>query len=163
MKKLIILILLLNCIALSSCKKSIEYKYVGAYIEIIDVETPDISDRNPKIYYNELTKQLIDTKQIYEYQIVTSSINKNIYEKNETMIYDIGCLYTLSTSSNNEIDQVIIYPIIYDGSKYQIKEDKKTLSLKNNETSSVSLRYTYLYQKKEYQFKTTIKILKKEV
>ncbi len=165
-KDILIIFTIILSLFVSSCnckKNNIEYKYVGVYVELIDVETPSMDDRNPKLYYNETTKNVVDTKQIYEYQLSTASINKNIYQDGEVMIYDLACLYQLNVPYDTKLDEVKLYLIIYDGINYKVSEKNKTLKLENNETSTVSFKYSYSYNDEEYGFKTTIKIHKKEM
>lgn len=167
MKKIVLLfVILINICFISSCsckkKGEIDYKYVGLYVELINLESRDINDRNLKLYYDESQKILNDTNQIYEYQIQTSSINKNIYEINEMTVYDFAALYTISVGVDVELDKAKVYPIVYDGGKYQILDESKTIDIVGGQTKTVSFELTYSYEKEDYAFKATIKILKKE-
>ena len=143
-----------------SCKKikEVDYKYVGAYIEVIKVEEKSIDDRNLKLYYDENKKVLVDINKIYEYQIVSGSLTKNIENNN----YDISGAYSISIPNTEELKEVNVYPITYDGSKYNILDDKKTIKLVDNETNGVSFSTNYFFEKEEYTFKISIKIYKKE-
>lgn len=168
MKKLVtIFIILITCLSLNSCsckkKANLDYKYVGAYVDLVEVKERTMNDRNIKLYYDEAKDTLVDSSQIYEYQLSTSFLTKNIKEDDGRMVYDIAAQYMLTLSSEIKLDKVDVYPIVYDGEKYSIKDDKKTITLVNKEIKGVSFAYSYFYEKEEYAFKISIKILKKEV
>ena len=162
-KKIIVIFTLIICaLLISSCscnkRKDEGHKYVGAYLEIIEVEKKSIDDRNLKIYYDEEKGLLVDRNQIYEYQIKASSLTKKI-EKN---VYDISAAYSLSTPSDSKLKEIKVYPIIFDGKNYKVLDESKTIKLVDNETKGVSFNINYSYDKEEYTFKISIKIYKKE-
>ena len=163
MKTKFLIITLIICtlfITSCSCKKvkSVDYKYVGVYIEILEVEEKKIEDRNLKLYYDENSKTLINTNQIYEYQLKTGNLTKII----ENNLYDISGAYSISVPYDSKLKEVDVYLITYDGSNYKILDDKKTIKLSDNETKGVSFGINYFYEKEEYTFKISIKIHKKE-
>ena len=161
--RIILVFALIICIMFvtsCSCKKpkSLEYKYVGAYIEVIEVEQKTMEDRNMKLYYDETKDTLVDTNKIYEYQITTGSITKDI--KNNS--YDFSGAYSICATKSAELKEVNVYPITFDGTNYKILEDKKTIKLVDNETNGVSFKISYFFEKEEHSFKISIKFYKKE-
>ena len=162
-KKLIVVFTLIICaLFISSCscnkRKDEGHKYVGAYLELIKVETRTIDDRNVKVYYDEKLDKLVEVNRIYEYQIKASSLTKDIKDN----IYDISAAYSLTAPKDSKLEEVKVYPIVYDGKKYTVLEESKTIKLVDNETKGVSFRINYSFEKEEYTFKISIKIFKKE-
>lgn len=143
-----------------SCKKkdNLEYKYVGAYIEIIEVEKRTMDDRNMKLYYDEAKNTLVDTNKIYEYQIKAGTLTKDIKDN----AYDLSGSYSITVSKAADLQEINVYPITYDGTNYKILDDKKTIKLVTNETKGVSFRTSYFFDDEEHSFKISIKFNKKE-
>ena len=161
-KFILVFILSICTIFITSCSckktKDVDYKYVGAYIEIIKVEQKTMDDRNIKLYYDEINDKLVDSNKIYEYQVVAGNLTKVIKEKS----YDLSGAYSIAVPNTAELNEVNVYPITFDGTNYKILEEKKTIKLVENETKSVSFKTNYFFEKEEYTFKIIIKIFKKE-
>lgn len=161
-KFILVFTLIISTLFITSCSckkpKGLEYKYVGAYIEVIEVSEKKMEDRNLKLYYDESKDKLIDTNKIYEYQIVAGTLTKDV--KNNS--YDISGAYSIATTKSNDLKEIHIYPITFDGINYKILDDKKTIKLVDNETNGASFRTNYFFEKEEYSFKISIKFYKKE-
>lgn len=144
-----------NC---KSCRKGLEYKYVGAYIKVIDVEKISMNDRNLKVYNEEEKNIFTDYNGIYEYQI-TNTKTRYITEDDEAINYDFSASYTVS----NNLEEVTIYPIVYnEDNGYQILTDDKTvLKLVENDTKTTTIYKYYIYKKQNYNFKFTLKFYRK--
>ena len=159
--KLFFIITLIICtLFITSCKKkdNLEYKYVGAYVEVLEVENRTMEDRNIKLYYDENRQTLINTNRIYEYQIVTGTLTKDIKDNN----YDLSASYSVTVANKSELKEINVYPITFDGTNYKILEDKKTIKLVVDETKGVSFRTNYFFDDEQYSFKVSIKFHKKE-
>ncbi len=160
LRKIIIISLLLCSFWFTSCRKNqLDYQYVGVYIEILKNEAKTMDDRNLKLYYNPKNNVLEDINQIYEYRLKTESISKDIKQEKEKIEYYFGASYSII----GEIDEVKIYLIVLEDQEYKILDsDSKTLKLEDNKTKSITINKEYYFKKKEYNFQTIIKVLKKE-
>ena len=163
--KLFFAIALIICtlfITSCSCKKkdNLEYKYVGAYVEVIEVENRTMEDRNIKLYYDENRQTLINTNKIYEYQIVTGTLTKDIKDKN----YDLSASYSVTVANKSELKEINVYPITFDGTNYKILEDNNdNFDIKlfaSNKSVGKKIKYrnkTYVIHKvDENSFKDTL-------
>ena len=157
-RKIILVFTLIICamfVTSCSCKKkdNLEYKYVGAYIEVVKVEKRTMDDRNIKLYYDEIKDSLVDTNKIYEYQITAGTLTKDIKDN----AYDLSGSYSISAPKSADLKEIYIYPITFDGINYKILEDKKTIKLVDNETNGTSFKTSYFFDDEEHTFKISIK------
>ena len=143
---LVIMLLLSSCNSslFSKCRKekSLDYQYVGLYINFVDEKTKTLDDSNVKIYIDKLNNDILVCR-------------------NDLMFYGN---FQLSVSSSADIDQVDIYPIILKDGAYSVKTDESyNIKLTNKEFKSLTFRQSYVYNKQSYNLEIILKILKKEV
>lgn len=167
---LVIMLLLSSCNSslFSKCRKekSLDYQYVGLYINFVDEKTKTLDDSNVKIYIDKLNNDiLVCRNNLYQYncQEVEKGILKNTNDNdiNDLLFYGN---FQLSVSSSADIDQVDIYPIILKDGAYSVKTDESyNIKLANKEFKSLTFRQSYVYNKQSYNLEIILKILKKEV
>lgn len=160
MKKILLIISLsiFTLITLSSCTKNLKYRYVGAYIELVEVEEKTMTDQNIKVYYNFKEKRVVIDNNMWQYQVKGDPLAQDIKEdKKEYYI-------TKSFQVTCDLDKAKIYPIIEQNGTFSIlDEGEKTINLVKDKYQSATIHKSYQYQKEKYLFEITIRILKKEV
>lgn len=165
MRKIIIIvtitiILFLTSCSCKSCRKGLDYKYVGAYIKVVKLDKMDLKDGNIQLYFDVEKESFVSHIGVYQYQVKLDQKTKNIKVEDDIHKYDFSGAYSIK----GDLEEVEIYPIVYTvDKKYKILTDDKTvLKLKDNETVSKTLYEYFIFEKEQYDFKMILKFYKKE-
>lgn len=163
-KNILLICLVFICATiLTSCNKknkNLDYMYVGAYLDIIDVEEISFKDRNIKLYINpNKNNTLVNDNKIYEYQVSGEQVSHNVLKQSDYTLFSLSGSYTIS--DNYKDKYIEVYPVILEDGEYKVLyNDSKTIELKDDTYQGVVINKEYMYNDTKYKFTVSIQVKK---